>query len=400
MTERLSQLLHEAADELPVPPPPAELVLARGRRERRRRTTLTGLAAAAALAVVGGSVALAAGGVGGPDAIDPATPPGTGAVYSVDGTVLLGDDVTVRVPGTVHSFHYTTDGVLVRSNQAGGASDGSGPEDLTFVDPDGSTNELGRYPEGWGPATDPGSPLFALAELRDGTVTVVLRDAATGESTDRIRVPGSYTRMPWPVPPLSMSDDTVYVPMDDAVLTVDTETGEVGRAPHLEPGQVPEVVAGLQTSYAGRDGIATLTDVATGEVVLQADTGEHGHLDVSPDGRYAMAVREPTGPEDEDDGVTVHTVATGETATLPGAPWDLGWTADGQLFSVDAEHDTVTTCDPATGACQEASADLPDVQKEEGPAPVTPCTKDGCMTEGTIGGTPPELRLGGRSYES
>lgn len=395
MTERLSVLLHDEAQALPVPPPPSELLLARGRRERRRRTALTGLAAAAAFAVVGGSVALATSWTRGPDAIDPATPPAIGPAYSVDGTVHLGtDDVTAKVRGTVHSFHYTSAGVLVRSNARGGASDGSGPETLTLVRPDGSATELGTVPEGVGPATDPNQPYYALAEAQGPGFVAVVRDVTTGDQVGRAPLPdlpASY----WDVPPLALSGDTVYAGFRDSTAAVDWRTGET-RAAEAMGGGIPEV-SGSRTS-AGYGDVSRVLDVATGEVLLEKRIKGYGWFDLSPDGRYALlAVEEgPGGPPPP--GVDIYDVATGSKTTVEGHASDWGWTSDGRLFSVDIERDTVTTCEPATGDCQEREVELPEAPDSE-PEPVTRCTMDGCFTE-AVPESVLEVRLGGRTYES
>ena len=63
----------------------------------------------------------------------------------------------------MHSLHYTSAGVLVRSNPNDGGSDGSGPESLTLVQYDGSTVPLGTIPEGVGPATSPVEPVYVLS---------------------------------------------------------------------------------------------------------------------------------------------------------------------------------------------------------------------------------------------
>ena len=90
------------------------------------------------------------------------------------------------MPGTLHSLHYTSVGVLTRSNPNGGASDGSGPESLTLVSADGTTTDLGTIPEGVGPATDPDEPVYALAEKSGDGFRAVVRDATTGEEVGSI----------------------------------------------------------------------------------------------------------------------------------------------------------------------------------------------------------------------
>ena len=159
MTERLNQLLHAEADRLDVPPVAADAALSRGRGLRRRRTFAKVGTAAAALVVVGGIMLVVTNGDDDDRAVEPATAAANVPVFGSGSTVYLGDRDRDR--SRHHPlFHYTSDGVLVRSNPNDGASDGSGPESLTLVRYDGSTVDLGTIPEGVGPATDPNQPIY------------------------------------------------------------------------------------------------------------------------------------------------------------------------------------------------------------------------------------------------
>lgn len=392
MTERLTALLRDEASTLDIPAPPVADLLAEGRRLHRRRRATSALAVAAAVALVGGGIAV--GGIGG-DArrsLEPAPPapvPEAPAVLGLGSTVWVGG-AEATVPGTVHSFHYTSEGVLVRSNRNGGVSDGSGPERFTLVRADGSTADLGTYPEGYGPGTDPGSDVFALAEKNGDEVTLVLRDVTSGEVVDRLAVPGDYATLPWRVPPVSLSQGLVYVQSDSGPVAVDLARGNVWEAAHALD-QI-EVRGGRQASQPHDSGkTAEVVDVFTGETVRTVEVGRHGYLDLSPDGRAAKVVPGGAGSPTE---TVVVDLEDGSTSTVSGAPWDLGWTADGDVLAVDVGTGEVRTCDVGSGACESVGVDLPRPSGEPAECTPVPCE------EGTIAPLFSRLRLGGVTYES
>lgn len=367
MTERLSQLLHDEAADLTPPPPDSAATLAEGRRLQRRQRVTTGLAATAVAAVVvttAGFVALQTGQSGARDV----GPAGAGqgaapAAYGVGSDIHLGD-VVAQVPDTVHSLHYTSLGVLVRSNPNDGASDGSGAESLTLVRWDGSTEALGTIPEGVGPATDPDQDVYVLAEARGDGFVAVVRDALTGETVLERPLPAmppSY----WEVPPLALDDDTLYVGYKNETVAVDLVTHEVTTVDGLSGG-IPDVTAGRTVAQEG--GQISVLDATTGDVLLEVDAQEYAWGTLSPDGRFLKVVIDDMDPGP----VQVHDVASGEVQEFP-ASYDWGWTADGGLFKPDG--DTLTTCVADTGSCQEQPLD-------------PPLPKDA------------DLRLGGRVYES
>ncbi len=369
MTERLSQLLHDEVAELHTFPPDAALVLSEGRRLRRRRRISTGLAVASVVAVTGvaGGFALVGSDSGGPS---PTTAADDAPVVFGVGSDVYVDDAVASVPDTVHSLHYTSDGVLVRSNPNGGASDGSGPESLTLVRLDGTTVDLGTIPEGVGPATDPEEPVYVLAEERGDGFVAVVRDAETGESLDEVSLPDlppSY----WEVPPLALDGDTLYVGYKKSVVAVDLGSGDDTVVDGLAGG-IPDVVEG-RTVVQQSDSLV-VREVATGMELLSVDVdGRRGMPwgTLSPDGRFLRVVDEGemTG---ESESIQVYDVATGGLQELSHA-FGWGWTAHGGLFRVD--RDTLTTCDAATGACKESAI-----------SPALPPNAD--------------VRLGGMVYES
>ena len=357
MTERLNQLMVAEADHLDIPPVAADAALARGRGMRRRRTFATAGATVAVLAVIGGTVLVATGGNGDDDrATEPAGPSAAAAdvpAFGFQSKVYLGDR-TATVPDTVHSLHYTSEGVLVRSNPNDGASDGSGPESLTLVRYDGSTVDLGTIPEGVGPATDPEEPVYVLAEARDGGFVAVVRDATSGDTVSEVPLPDlppSY----WDVPPLALDGDTLYVGYESEAVAVDLSTGEHTVVEGMSGG-IPDVQGG-RTLAAAQGPTVVVLDAATGGLVRTFEVGQDAWGTLSPDGRY-LAV---SAFDDEtfEEKLSVYDVDTGELADLGqlDGTQALGWSAAGDAFTVT--RGTLTTCDLDTGDCSKRDVDLP-----------------------------------------
>ena len=365
MTERLSQLLHDEATGLTPPPPDTAAVLGAGRRIRqRRRVAGAVVATVAAVAVTSVGVGMLGGS---PEARDvaPASPDSAvpaPAAYGVGSDVHVGD-VVAQVPDTVHSLHYTSVGVLVRSNPNGGASDGSGPESLTLVRWDGSTQDLGTIPEGVGPATDPTRDVYVLAEAEGDGFAAVVREAETGDVVQKTTLPDGKPSY-WDVPPLALDGDDLYIGFRNETKVLGLESGDVATAPEMAGG-LPEVVSGRTVVQDG--GVISVRNAATGEVLLDVDAEEYGWGSLSPDGRYLRVVIDDMEPQP----LQVYDVATGEVQEFP-MSYDWGWTTDGDLFK--ASGATLTRCEADTGDCTDtAVADL---------------------------GRNPDLRLGGQTYES
>jgi hypothetical protein len=374
MTERLAQLMRDEAAALDIPPVDHAAILGRGRQTRNRRRATVFLAAAAVVAVVGTGGALALVGSDNPDrdgrAIDSIASDGPSRgllAYGADSTVTV-DGATATVPGTLHSLHYTSVGVLTRSNPNGGASDGSGPESLTLVSADGTTTDLGTIPEGVGPATDPDEPVYALAEKSGDGFRAVVRDATTGEEVGSVTLPDLPMSF-WPVPPLALDGDVVYAGFKDEAVALNWRTGEMQPAAGLGGG-LPDVRGGHALNY--RPGGVSVVDAATGDVLLDFELGEDEFASgsLSPDGLYLRYKRDKMTDNDLSGGVEVYDLATGDLVQIPGATYDWGWTSGGSAFRVTGRK--VQVCNPVSGACQTETG--PDVGKN--------------------------LRLGGNTYES
>ena len=388
MTERLTQLLHQEADTLDVPGAPVGSVLREAHRARtRRRAGLAGIAAAT-LAVAGAATAVAWPHEAADRGVGPASssPLSDAPAFAIGATVFDGDaSTTMRY--TVHSLHYTSAGVLVRSNDQGGASDGSGPETLTLVRSDATTTDLGTVPEGVGPATDPTQPYYALARATDSGFEAVVRDVRTGDVVGRVPLPDlppSY----WDVPPLGLDGDTLYVGYKKETAAVDWHTGDSHVVDGLGGG-IPDVHGGH--AVVALDSRSSVVDVATGRTLL-SESG--GYFELSPDGRWAVLQAEESSSASFD----VYDVAAGTHHAIDGQVWDFGWTPDGHLFAIKGSH--VTTCDPATGDCSsEAFTRPPEPPASEQSDPS--CSASGeCVAQMQPGNSALKVTLGGRTYES
>lgn len=384
MTDRLSALLHDEAAALDIPSVNHAAILGSGRQVRTRRRATMFLAAAAVVAVVGTGTALAIDGSEGArhekvtDSVASDVPSRGVVAYGAGSTVVI-DGTTATIPHTLHSLHYTSVGVLARSNSNDGASDGSGPESLTLVAADGTTTDLGTIPEGVGPATDPDEPVYALAEESGDGFRVVIRDALSGDEVGSVPLPDlpmSY----WSVPPLALDGDIVYAGFEQEAYAVDWRTGEVQQAAGLGGG-IPEVRDGLALTNGEKldeatgvlDLVVSVVDAATGAdvFVVPLKQGDYGSGSLSPDGKYVRFT--PDLGMDQDGGnvrpgAEIFDLATRERVPLTGDGW--AWTSGGSSFRV--EGTSLEVCSPVTGSC--ASEDGPRIGEN--------------------------VRLGGNSYES
>ncbi|MEZ0578695.1 YncE family protein [Nocardioides sp. MH1] len=368
MTERLSQLLAGEADGLDVPPPTPGAVIREGRGMRRRHRMVVGACGVAAALVVGGSVAALAGGGNDTAAPDPAGSPGSAAPVFSYGNQVFYDGPAQSAPvedKAVKSLFYSSAGVVVRAGD-NSWSDGGGEQRFSLITPDGDVRRLSLVTEETVHASDPDQPYVVYGEEVGGNLEVVVYDVQADAEAARVTV--APTEDHWF--PVSIDGDTVYVQngYDNGVYAVDWRSGKVQESDLSSVWEVAGGHAGV--TVAGK---AAVVDTATGDVLLTADGP--GYFDLSPDGRYAQLVS-----EDQQGSPTskVYAVASGSSITVDGDPFSWGWTADGDLFTV--EDSDVRTCDVATGDCSTAPFDAPGTPGSDKEAP--------------------ELRLGGRAYES
>lgn len=410
MTERLTTLLRDEAQGLDIPVPPTSVVLATGRGLRRRRQLATGVAAAAALAVAATGAVFAVGQLGDGDTRGaPAATEAGDLAYSVGRDVRLGgvDDPVVTLDEDIHSLHYTSEGVVVRTNRNEGVSDGSGPEHFTLVRSDGTTRGLAVTTNDIVVSTDLDQPFLAYSDLKsDGTAQVVLHDVGTDQEAARIDLPGRYVADGWPSPPVWLDGDTVYVGFGDDTLAVDWATGDVERAAHLDGAGIPDVYDGRAAAYQhigdrqDARGLAQVIDAQTGEVLLSVEVRDFGSFVLAPDGQHALLQVDSAEGESSFD---VYDVATGAKATIGRSVYGFGWTVDGDLFRL--EGGDLVVCDADSGVCRsDPSGVAPDDvlgpgEPEQGVLSV--CDENG-KCRPVEGEEPQQLpvKVGGRLYES
>lgn len=396
MTERLKQLLDGELGELEIPAPPSHAVLRQGRSLRRRNRVVAGAATVAAAVVVGGSVVALAGGGGTDGAPDPASPTiGGNAVFSYGNQVFYdGPEHGVEIQDkAVKSLFYTSAGVLVRHGD-NPYSDGGGEQRFSLVTPDGTVKRLSLATEETVHASDVDQPYVVYAEAVDGDLQVVVYDVTADAEEARVTV--GPTRESWF--PVSIDGTTVYVSDSsaDEVYAVNWAAGTSAPSDSPSAWNVNGGRVGTEV-----DGNPAVIDAATGDVLLTVDGS--GYFNLSPDGRYAELVDEEEESLPESDvELDVYDVGTGSKVTFTGPAWEWGWTPDGDKFNVGDGQ--VRTCSSATGECTVEELTLPDIGSSE-PVPAQTCTTrklgrhtvEECSVPPTVG---PELKLGGRTYES
>jgi hypothetical protein len=243
---------------------------------------------------------------------------------------------------------FTSEGALVRSNENGGASDGSGPETLTLVRADGSTVDLGTVPEGVGPATDPSQPLYALAEKDGDGFVAVLRDVRTGDEVGRVALPDEPPSY-WDVPPLALEGDAVFVGYKKSAWAVNWRNGEAREVPNATGG-IPDIAGGRMVT--GDGDAVSVVDVADGEELVTVSIDGYGYGELSPDGSNLVVTVEEAADTFESS-ATLHSVDTGESLELPTPKggWNWSWTPQGDALNVGP--DGITVCDLDTGCRRE-----------------------------------------------
>ncbi|HEY1117400.1 MAG TPA: hypothetical protein VGE43_06825, partial [Acidimicrobiales bacterium] len=211
-------------------------------------------------------------------------------------------------------------------------------------------------------------PVVAYADAAGpGRWDVVVRDVGTDEELSRTTVDGAFTWGGWEAPPVEIDGDLVFVGLDDDTVAVDWRAGEVTTT-SLGGSSAPSV-AGGHVVRSDRQSI-DVVDLASDEVLYSTPRDGYPYITLSPDGRFAKVVQQD---EREEQGFTVVDLRTGDETTIDQAAWDLGWTPEGNLISVDLKARELTTCTPTTGECSSS--------------PIS----------GPLGG---ELKLAGNAYES
>jgi len=343
MTDRLSALLHDGADGIDVPPMPGDIV-ASGRREERRRRARTALvgAVAAVLVVAGATVAVDRW-RDSDDSIQPADE----LAYEQQGAWISDDTVhiggrTVEVPNAAQVV-YTSEGAVVATLDD--------PTQLTLVEPDGETRDLGHL----GPiAVDAGSPEVVYQEEVEGQnqFQLQLLDLATGDTRPLGEPFQSADRGG-----LGRSGQYVVFGRGGRMVAMDMETGEVARMPQQEIGFAVDWSFGpagyITAPEPEREPIHItewhIRSMPDGDLVGSYPDAGGQFATVSPDGRYLLT--------SSDTSAVVYDVATGEQLPLTlSNEQRAGWTPDGHVLTVGAQG-TVEVCAPTTGACTDTGED-------------------------------------------
>ncbi|WP_243057011.1 hypothetical protein [Nocardioides sp. SR21] len=341
MTDRLSALLHDGADAIDVPPMPGDLV-ASGRREERRRRTRTALvgAVAAVLVVAGATVAVDRW-RDSDDSIQPADEVAyqQQGAWIADEVVHIGDR-TVEVPNAAQVV-YTSEGAIVATLDD--------PTQLTLVEPDGETRELGHL---GAIAVDAGSPEVVYAEKVEDQDYVQLQvlDLATRE-TRALGAPYESQELPM----LGRSDRYVILNQGELMVAMDLDTGDVTRMPQEEIGFSVDWgfgPAGYITSPDAEKVPIRITQwhvrsMPDGDLVGSYPDAGGQFATVSPDGRYLLTTGETSA--------YVYDVVSGERLPLEltlSAERQTGWSPDGHVLTV-GDQGTVEVCEPSTGDCSD-----------------------------------------------
>jgi len=358
MTERLSALLHQEVDRIDVPLPPVRDALAAGRRLRRRRRLTQVVAVAAVVGVVGAGVAAVTGGSDGPrnsddgmvaDTAPTREPVDFGPIFASGNTLYLDKGATPIAMGEiVQAMYYTSAGLLVRTNETG-ASDGGAPFHFALVRADHTVTQLDLTLGEVVPSTDPRLPYVAYAQADGDAVQVAVHDVVTDQEVARVDVPGLEWSGGWEAPPVTLAGDRVYVGGGETTTVVNWHTGDLSET---------DLVRAAHPQAAGRsllfsdENTLEIVDVASGEALVTLTGLDSPWGSISPDGRHAMVYEQGRieGPFD------VYNLDQDTHVSIDSRPWEFGWTAGGDLYSVDRSG--VHECDTTTGRCTDSP--LPD----------------------------------------
>lgn len=377
MTDRLTTLLHDGAEQIAIPQPSATEILSRGRSMRRRHGIISaGAGIAAALVVVGGTAVLV------PDRapddslgiLAPAVPiDPDGWAVAQGSTIHLGSGQTTEVAGKVKAMYYTSAGVMVRTGRTA-YTEGDATSNYFVLSGDGAVRDFSLDLGDLKPGTDPALPYLAYSVKGEDNThwELVLRDVRTGKVATRVPYQGDFTWGGWNAPPVALSGDYAYVGIDDSTLAINWRTGEVAKANGLPSSTMPTVAG-------GRELIAPRWEAPNGEVdpeekttdthkVVNAETGELLRtIDVtgtifemplprlSSDGRHVlfaswMNCNDNSSCRYDKSTSDVVDVATGTRHTFTIGDGTFGWSPDGRLLLVgDTE---VRACDATTGECE------------------------------------------------
>ncbi|MBM7517800.1 hypothetical protein [Nocardioides nitrophenolicus] len=345
MAERLTDLLHDSVDHLPVPHPDASAIAGAGRARRTRRRVGTIAAAVAAIAAVGvGGAVVADLGDGPARSSQVATqdddPYAELGSYAAGGHVVVGD-ATVELTPAPHHLAQTSVGVVTQQ------FDGPDGTPFRLVRPDGTVTPLSIPTDAWSVSGDPGSARVAWLDPLRNEGWVHVWDVTTDREVATLGV-----ELPGETPEggksglreVQLDGDFVYVGTDQRTAhRIDWRTG----ADQELPFSPVAVHGGVATSFddAGR---WTLVDAATGELIRELGRRIET-VTLAPDGEHVLVVRQ----EGSGSVASVEPTEPGGTPVeLPGltgmSSWSLGGLVVGQVDGAS----TLRRCDVA-GRCED-----------------------------------------------
>jgi hypothetical protein len=354
MTEHLTDLMHDTAQDLDIPPVPATAVLTRGRARVRRRRAGLGIGAVAALIAVGAVVQATALRPDETVVLDAASAPQASDWAVAQGsTIHLGTGATATVPGQVQAMYYTSAGTLVRVGTSPHIDNPDPYSSYWLVRRDGSLSDLKLKLDSVAPGTDPALPYLAYTEpgTDDSHWTLVIRDVRNGKITREIPFDRQTPYGAWPTPPVSLAGDHVYVGAGRTLLDIAWRTGEIGATG--VPSHLPAVRGGFDVS----DERNAIVAVPSGEIAYQSPD-PNLYPSLSPDGSHAsFSPMQTTGDKRLLGGyadapirtIKIVNLDTGKVQTTVPEYGAYGWSADGDLLRVDGRR--VQACDPDTMRC-------------------------------------------------
>lgn len=357
MTDRLTFLMHDEVDRIVASPPPAREILARGRQVRRRRARVRGVCAAGVVvACVIGVLGLRHGGDerrldGDVRIADSARAMSS---YVSDGSYAVGDELVLGANRfewhePIKALHYTSAGVVIQSGRNPDRDEGGSRYALVTPTGEWSTIDVALDDQIAGFETS--STRFAYAEPgADGSYDLVVHDAASDEEVARTTVEITTQTSGWRAPPVAIHDDVVWVRSDDGWLQWAWRTGEVSLVSGTA--DTYEIAGGRYADWANRQRWL-IRSVTTTDLVRELDLRDGWYGFLSPDGRYLRAFPNEKESDDQVD-FEFFSVDTGDAWRLEDVVRthdrvELGWSPDGHVLEL--LDDTLSLCDPDTGAC-------------------------------------------------
>lgn len=363
MTDQLSRLMHEEVDDLTVPQPSAQRILARGRQARRRRTQirsagLAGLVAVICVGVLGIRYVHDERRLDGDVRI--AETSRAMASYTSEGAWAIGNELVLGANRfdwhePIKALHYTSAGVVIQSGENPDRDEGG--SNYALVTPTGEWSTIDVALDDQIAGFETTSTRFAYAEPVDDGFDLVVHDAASDEEVARTSIDLDATTIGWRAPPAAIHGDHVWVRGDTGWQSWNWSTGAIERVPDTT--ETYEIAGGVYADWADRTRWL-IRSTETTDLIRELELRDGWYGFFSPDGRYLRAFPNEKGHQSLTD-FEFFSIATGDAWQLTDVVdtherVDLGWSPDGHVLEL--LDDTLSLCDPDTGACEELAADI------------------------------------------